>query len=139
MPELKTEVRPARQQVKELPKQVLYNFENEVLGLYMTGSPLDDYDEISKKYRFDFTTEETSPVQPEGSEEKIYPVVAKRFVTTGGILRGSLGYRRQARNGSGASRSVPPKWSPTVLAEGQRGTFRPTGGPAYSRSRCLPS
>ena len=88
MPELKTEVRPTRPQVKELPKQVLYNFENEVLGLYMTGSPLDDYDEISKKYRFDFTTEETSPVQPEGSEEKIYPVVAKRFVTTGGILRG---------------------------------------------------
>ncbi len=89
-PELKTTVRPARQQVKELPKQVLYNFENEVLGLYMTGSPLDDYDEISKKFHFDFTTAEVMPYVPDDSDsdEKVYPVVGKKFVTTGGILRG---------------------------------------------------
>ena len=73
-----------------MPKQVLYNFENEVLGLYMTGSPLDDYDEISKKFHFDFTTAEVMPYVPDDSDsdEKVYPVVGKKFVTTGGILRG---------------------------------------------------
>lgn len=89
MPDLETTIRPSHTQIKELPKQVLYNYENEVLGLYMTGSPLDDYDEISKKFRFDFNTSETMEYVPDDSEtgEKIRPVVAKRFVTTGGILR----------------------------------------------------
>lgn len=88
MPELKTTVRPNHTQVKEFPKQVLYNFENEVLGLYMTGSPLDEYDEISKKFGFNFTTEEIMEYVPDDSEtgEKVLPVVEKRFVTTGGIL-----------------------------------------------------
>lgn len=89
MPELKTTARTEREQVKELPKQVLYNFENEVLGLYMTGSPLDDYDEISKRFHFDFNTSETTAYVPDGSEdgEAVLPEVKKRFVTTGGILR----------------------------------------------------
>ena len=89
MPELKTSSRPEREQVKEFPKQVLYNFENEVLGLYMTGSPLDDYDDIAKRYRFDFNTSETAAYVPDGSEdgELVRPEVKKRFVTTGGILR----------------------------------------------------
>lgn len=89
MPELKTEVRPVHEQVKEFPKQVLYNFENEVLGLYMTGSPLDDYDVISKKFDFNFNTSEVMPYVPDDSEtgEKVVPVVSKRSVVTGGILR----------------------------------------------------
>lgn len=89
IPELKTEVQEKHEQEPEFPKQVLYTYENEVLGLYMTGSPLDDYDEISKRFCFDFDTRETTPVAPEGDEggEPIRPEVKKRAVTTGGILR----------------------------------------------------
>lgn len=88
LPDLKTTVRPERTQIKEFPKQVMYNFEKEVLGLYMSGSPLDDYDEVDKQYHFDFNTSETMAYVPDGSEdgEPVRPVVAKRFVTTGGIL-----------------------------------------------------
>ncbi len=88
-PQIKTAVRSEHKQVKEFPKQVLYNFENEVLGVYMTGSPLDDYDDIAKRYAFDFNTSETMAYVPDGSEdgEPIRPKVDKKFVTTGGILR----------------------------------------------------
>ncbi len=89
VPELKSTARSNRESVKEFSKQVLYNFEKEVLGLYMTGSPLDDYDAVKAKFSFDFDTSETMAVYPDGDEdaEPIRPVVAKRFVTTGGILR----------------------------------------------------
>ncbi len=88
LPELKTSSVTNRVQEKELPKQVLYTYENEVLGLYMTGSPLDDYDEISRRFHFDFSTKETTPYSPEENpDEVVVPVVNKRFVTTGGILR----------------------------------------------------
>lgn len=89
MPELKNDVHTAHEQVKEFPKQILYTYENEVLGLYMTGSPLDEYDEFSKKFGFDFDTRETMPVMPEGVEdgEPVRPEVEKRTVVTGGILR----------------------------------------------------
>lgn len=90
-PELTVSSRKEHAPVKEFPKQILYNYENEVLGLYMTGSPLDDYDEIAKKFRFDFNTAEISAVPVEGGEDGettyVRPEVAKRFVTTGGILR----------------------------------------------------
>ena len=88
-PEVKTSTRVEHQQVKEFPKQVLYNYENEVLGLYMTGSPLDDYDSIAKRYRFDFDTSEVAPYVPDDSEdgEAVRPKVDKKYVTTGGILR----------------------------------------------------
>lgn len=88
MPDIKSSSRPSRKQVKEFPKQILYNYENEVLGVYMTGSPLDDYDEIKAKYRFDFDTNETNPVETEEGDEANYarPEVRKRLVTTGGIL-----------------------------------------------------
>ena len=88
-PEVKVSTHTAREQVKEFPKQVLYNYENEVLGVYMTGSPLDDYDEIAKRYRFDFDTSEVAPVPLEEGETEAYirPQVDKKFVTTGGILR----------------------------------------------------
>ena len=89
VPEIKPVTRSKQEQVKEFPKQVLYNFENEVLGVYMTGSPLDDYDDIAAKFRFDFNTSETMAYVPDGSEdgELVRPKVDKRFVTTGGILR----------------------------------------------------
>lgn len=89
IPDIKPTTRLEREQVKEFPKQVLYNFENEVLGVYMTGSPLDDYDDVALKYHFDFNTSETMAYVPEGSEdgELVRPKVDKRFVTTGGILR----------------------------------------------------
>lgn len=89
MPELKSEVHTAHEQIKELPKQILYTYENEVLGLYMSGSPLDEYDEFSKKFGFDFDTRETMPITPEGMEdaEPVRPEVEKRAVITGGILR----------------------------------------------------
>lgn len=90
MPELVKSVADDREQVKEFPKQVLYNYENEVLGLYMTGSPLDEYDDFANKFRFDFNTSETAPIPLEtedGETAYITPDVAKRFVTTGGILR----------------------------------------------------
>ncbi|MCH5159496.1 MAG: DNA polymerase III subunit alpha [Clostridiales bacterium] len=88
-PEAKVSTHTMHEQVKEFPKQVLYNYENEVLGLYMTGSPLDDYDVIAKKYRFDFDTSEVAAYVPEDSEdgEAVRPKVDKKFVTTGGILR----------------------------------------------------
>lgn len=89
LPELKTNNAASRKQVKEFPKQMLYSYENEVLGLYMTGSPLDEYDDIAKKFHFNFNTSETMAYVPDGSEdgEKVRPVVEKKFVTTGGILR----------------------------------------------------
>lgn len=88
-PEVKVSAHTQHEQVKEFPKQVLYNYENEVLGLYMTGSPLDDYDEVAKRYRFDFDTSEVAAYVPEDSEdgEAVRPKVEKKFVTTGGILR----------------------------------------------------
>ncbi len=88
LPDLKTTVRPERTQIKEFPKQVMYNFEKEVLGLYMSGSPLDDYDDINKRYLFDFNTSMVMAYVPDGSEdgELVRPEVPKRFVTTGGIL-----------------------------------------------------
>ena len=89
VPEIKTTTRTQREQVKEFSKQVLYSYENEVLGVYMTGSPLDDYDDIAKRFLFDFNTSETMAYVPDGSEdgELVRPEVSKRFVTTGGILR----------------------------------------------------
>lgn len=89
MPELKSEVHTEHEQVKELPKQILYTYENEVLGLYMSGSPLDEYDEFSKKFGFNFDTRETMPITLEGMEdaEPVRPDVEKRAVITGGILR----------------------------------------------------
>ena len=89
MPELKNDTRPTHEQIPELPKQLLYTFENEVLGLYMTGSPLDDYDKVANQYRFDFSTKITAPYVPDGAPdgEKVYPKVEKRSVVTGGILR----------------------------------------------------
>ena len=88
-PEVRTSTRVSHEQVKEFPNQVLYNYENEVLGLYMTGSPLDDYDDVAKRYRFDFDTSEVAAYVPEDSEdgEAVRPKVDKKFVTTGGILR----------------------------------------------------
>ncbi|MBR1954567.1 MAG: hypothetical protein IKA29_01450, partial [Clostridia bacterium] len=89
MPELKNDTRPTHEQIPELPKQMLYTFENEVLGLYMTGSPLDDYDKVASQYHFDFSTKITAPYVPDGAPdgEKVYPKVEKRQVVTGGILR----------------------------------------------------
>ena len=89
VPDIKPVARAKQDQVKEFPKQVLYNFENEVLGVYMTGSPLDDYDDIAQKFHFDFDTSETMAYVPDGSEdgEPVRPKVEKRFVVTGGILR----------------------------------------------------
>ena len=89
VPEIKTTSRTQHEQVKEFSKQVLYNYENEVLGLYMTGSPLDDYDEIAQQFNFNFNTSETMSYVPDGSEdgEPVRPKVEKRLVTTGGILR----------------------------------------------------
>ena len=91
IPDLAPSAVADRPQVKEFPKQVLYNYENEVLGLYMTGSPLDEYDEIASKFHFDFNTSETAQVEVEdefsGETTYVRPDVAKRFVTTGGILR----------------------------------------------------
>ncbi len=88
-PDIKTSSRPSHKQLKEFGKEILYTYENEVLGVYMTGSPLDDYDEIARRYAFDFDTSETMAYVPEGSEdgEPVRPQVNKRFVTTGGILR----------------------------------------------------
>ncbi len=88
MPELKVNIRPQHDQVPELPKQLLYTFEKEVLGLYMTGSPLDDYDAVAHQFHFDFNTSITAPIPVEG-EEGVYitPQVDKRAVITGGILR----------------------------------------------------
>ena len=89
VPEIKTTARTQHEQVKEFPKQVLYSYENEVLGVYMTGSPLDDYDDIAARFYFDFNTSETMAYVPDGAEdgELVRPKVDKRFVTTGGILR----------------------------------------------------
>lgn len=90
-PELTVNSRMEREQVKEFSKQVLYNYENEVLGLYMTGSPLDDYDELASKFHFDFDTSEVAPVPVDSADGEdvtyVQPSVTKRFVTTGGILR----------------------------------------------------
>lgn len=88
MPELKTDIRPSHEQLKEFPAQVLYTFEKEVLGLYMTGSPLDDYDKFAAQYKFDFNTSEIARYVPDGSEdgELVLPVVNKKFVTTGGVV-----------------------------------------------------
>ena len=90
IPDLAKSVAVDRPQVKEFPKQILYNYENEVLGLYMTGSPLDDYEDIANKFHFDFNTSEVAavPVENEDGETTyVRPEVAKHFVTTGGILR----------------------------------------------------
>ena len=89
VPEIKTTARTQREQVKEFSKEVLYSYENEVLGVYMTGSPLDDYDEIAQQFMFDFNTSETMKIPDEEGESDAYirPTVDKRFVVTGGILR----------------------------------------------------
>ena len=90
IPDLAKSVAVDRPQVKEFPKQILYNYENEVLGLYMTGSPLDDYDDIANKFHFDFNTSEVAavPVENEDGETTyVRPEVAKRLGAKGGILR----------------------------------------------------
>ena len=50
---------------------------------------MDDYDEVARRFHFDFDTSETMAYVPDGSEdgEPVRPKVEKRFVTTGGILR----------------------------------------------------
>lgn len=89
IPELKTEGRASHPPVKEFPVQILYNYEREVLGLYMSGSPLDDYDHVSSKYGFNFSTEEIRPIYLEEFEdaEPIIPKCDKTRVICGGILR----------------------------------------------------
>ena len=89
MPDLKLEVAPRHESVKEFSKEILYGFEKEVLGFYMSGSPLDDYEDYNKKLHFTFKTEETLPIKTVddyGNETEIVPVVEKRFVVAGGIL-----------------------------------------------------
>jgi len=89
MPDLKLEVAPKHDSVKEYSKEILYGFEKEVLGFYMSGSPLDDYDEYNQKLHFTFKTEEILPIKgvdDYGNETETMPVVEKRFVTAGGIL-----------------------------------------------------
>ncbi len=87
VPDVNKSSRKSHQQLPEFSKDILYNYENEVLGVYMTGSPLDEYTDISRQFRFDFTTQETNAVAESDEEDELFrPTVNKRFVTTGGIL-----------------------------------------------------
>ncbi len=78
--------------VSEMPVKNMYIFEKEVLGLYMSGSPLDDYDKYNSKYHFDFSTEHL-PKPAEDIEDEQYlidlaqaPSIAGKRVIMGGIL-----------------------------------------------------
>jgi DNA polymerase-3 subunit alpha len=92
-PELKTQEDNNHTMVKEWASAVKFGFEKEVLGFYMSGSPLDDFDMYHKKYSFNFDTRELPTESSETEEEGSVFVmtdsvtVNKRAVTAGGILR----------------------------------------------------
>ncbi|HIT78343.1 MAG TPA: DNA polymerase III subunit alpha [Candidatus Limihabitans stercoravium] len=88
LPELKVSSSPQHEQVKEFNKDLLYSFEKEALGLYMSGSPLDDYDNLVEAFKLDFSTAETAPVEEEINGEIVMtvPKVELRSVTAAGIV-----------------------------------------------------
>lgn len=88
MPELKVESSPTHSQVKEFSKELLYSYEKEALGLYMSGSPLDEYDQLVSRFKLDFSTSETAPVEEEINGETVLtvPRVNLRPVTAAGII-----------------------------------------------------
>ncbi|MBO5866782.1 MAG: hypothetical protein J6Q55_01850, partial [Clostridia bacterium] len=89
MPDIGINLAPQHESIKEFSKEIVYGFEKEVLGFYMSGSPLDDYDDYNKKMHFTFKTEEILPIKTVddyGNETEIMPKVELRFVTAGGIL-----------------------------------------------------
>ena len=87
MPELNfTTVR--KNNIAEFEKQQLYAYEKEALGFYFSGSPLDDYDKHNKTYSFNFDTS-LLPSEDDDDHDQDFetPLLAKRFVTCGGLLR----------------------------------------------------
>ncbi len=78
--------------VPEMPIENIYIAEKEVLGLYMSGSPLDNYDKLNAKYHFDFDTSQL-PTPSEDTDDDQYlmdlaqaPKLTGKRVTLGGIL-----------------------------------------------------
>lgn len=63
-------------------------YEKEALGLYMSGSPLDEYDQLVSRFKLDFSTSETAPVEEEINGETVLtvPRVNLRPVTAAGII-----------------------------------------------------
>lgn len=76
--------------IAEYSKEILYSNEKEVLGLYMSGSPLDDYDKYNKMYKFDFDTSMLPQVSDEEDEGVVFAMATnkleRRKCTAGGIL-----------------------------------------------------
>ena len=55
--------------IKEFNKESLLKFEKDVVGIYLSGHPLDDHLDKFKKYNFNTSMLETSPEQEENLEE----------------------------------------------------------------------
>lgn len=69
--------------VGEYAKEELLSFEKEVLDLYVSGHPLNEYEEVLKKY-CDVTTADFKPDEETGE----FSVTDGNFVTIGGIING---------------------------------------------------
>ncbi len=92
-PELKAEDNSSRTMVKEFAPEVKYSYEKEALGMYLSGSPLDDYDKYKAAFHFDFSTEQLPHKQTDDDEyaensdvSNVEANLVKRKVVTGGIL-----------------------------------------------------
>ncbi|MCR4589010.1 MAG: DNA polymerase III subunit alpha [Lachnospiraceae bacterium] len=71
--------------VGEYDKQMLLAFEKEVLGIYVSGHPLEDYEELWKKHTSALTTDFIQNVDPENPEGTVQVKDGAR-VTVGGLI-----------------------------------------------------
>ena len=90
MSEQKKEFRTDLPNLPEFEKELLLSFEKEVLGIYISGHPLDDYKSLMKKNctasSLDFMLPATDEKEGEEDNDRRAPIEDKKLFTVGGIV-----------------------------------------------------
>ncbi|MBQ3903314.1 MAG: DNA polymerase III subunit alpha [Lachnospiraceae bacterium] len=88
--EQKKEFRTDLPDLPEFEKELLLSFEKEVLGIYISGHPLDDYKSLMKKNctasSLDFMLPATDEKEGEEDNDRRAPIEDKKLFTVGGIV-----------------------------------------------------
>ena len=88
--EQKKEFRTDLPNLPEFEKELLLSFEKEVLGIYISGHPLDDYKSLMKKNctasSLDFMLPATDEKEGEEDNDRRAPIEDKKLFTVGGIV-----------------------------------------------------
>ncbi len=94
--EQKKEFRTDLPDLPEFEKELLLSFEKEVLGIYISGHPLDDYKSLMKKNctasSLDFMLPATDEKEGEEDNDRRAPIEDKKLFTVGGIVTDKVGH-----------------------------------------------